>query len=67
MDAQVVYERQPGGDVRRGPCEFVQVGVRLGERVVWLGAAFFPGDDGKRYALDVDLAQEIVRRWKAVS
>lgn len=60
MDAQVVYERQPGGDVQRGPCEFQRIGVRFGDRVVWLGAAFFPGRDNT-FEKDVSLAEEIVR------
>lgn len=60
MEAQVIYERQPGGDIQHGPCEFTRVGVRFGDRVIWLGSAFFPGGDGKQYGLDVDLAQEIV-------
>lgn len=64
-EAQVVYERQPGGDLRNGPCEFVRVGVRFGDRVIWLGSSFAPGDgDDDQYVRDIVLAQEIVFRWK---
>lgn len=64
LNAQVVYERQVGGDIRHGPSEFVQVGVRFDNRVLWLGSTFYPGDaKDQQYARDVDLAQEIVRRW----
>lgn len=65
MDAQVIYERQSGGDLQYGPSEFVRVGVRFGDRVVWLGSAHFPGDDGKRYGQDIELAQDIARHCKA--
>ena len=65
LDTQVVYERQPGGDLQYGPVEFVRVGVRFGDRVIWLGAANFPGCDPKAYEKDIALAQEIVRHCKA--
>lgn len=63
--AQVVFERQDGGDVERGPSCFERVGVRFGSRVIWLGSAFYPGGSGDQYRLDTALAQEIVRRWHA--
>lgn len=65
MDAQVVYERQVGGDIQHGPAEYIRVGVRFDDRVVWLGSAYFPGDDGRQYKQDEGLAKEIVRRWYA--
>jgi hypothetical protein len=61
--AQVVRERQHGGDVEHGPAIFERVGVRFGSRVFWIGAAFYPGDNGDQFRLDEALCIEIVRRW----
>ena len=62
-EAQVVYERQPGGDLHSGPCEFVRVGVRYGNRVMWIESAHFPGSDGGRYQEAVQFASDLVARW----
>lgn len=63
MEAQVVYERQPGGDLHSGPCEFVRVGVRYGNRVMWIESAHFPGSDGGHYQEAVQFASDLVARW----
>jgi hypothetical protein len=63
MDAQVVYERQAGGNLQHGPCEFVRVGVRYGNRIIWLESAHFPGSDGGDYQSAVQFASDLVARW----
>jgi hypothetical protein len=62
METQIVYERQVGGSLEHGPCEFVRVGVRFDDRVVWLENAYFPGSNDAAFKRGEALAQEIVRR-----
>ena len=61
MDAQVVYERQSGGDLQGGPCDFVQVGMRFGDRVFWIASAWFPGSEPRHFERGETLAKEIVQ------
>jgi len=59
MEAQVVYEREVGGDLQHGPCEFVRVGVRINDRVFWIECAHFPGSNGVELQRGEALAKEI--------
>lgn len=61
-DAQVVYEKQDAYDMQHGPHGYVRVGVRFGERVIWLGTtgSYMGHAD---YDQAEGLAKEIVRRW----
>ena len=65
MDAQVIYDRQPGGDLNHGPCEFVRVGFRVNDLVFWIGSAHFPGDNGIQFMRDERLSKEIVDHLRA--
>ena len=59
MDVQVTYERQVGGDLQHGPCEFVRVGVRFNDRVFWIESAYFPGSNGVGFERGEAIAKEI--------
>lgn len=64
-EAQVVYERLPGGDLQHGPCEFVRVGVRFGSRIMWIECAYFPGSDREIYLKGERFASDLVARWNS--
>lgn len=63
VDVQVTYERQVGGNLQHGPCEFVRVGVRYGNRVMWIESAHFPGSDNAMWQEAVAFAADLVARW----
>lgn len=64
MDAQVVYERDDGFDMKAGPFGYERVGFRIGSRVWWVGCTDSVSIN-KDFAEQVKLANEIVSRWNA--
>ena len=61
-EAQVVYESQDAYDINHGPHGYIRVGVRFGDRVIWLGTTgSYMGH--AEYDKAEALAKEIVRRW----
>ena len=62
-EAQVVYERHPGGDLHYGPAEFIRVGVRYGNRIMWIDSAHFPGSDNAKWQEAVQFSSDLVARW----
>lgn len=66
VDAQVVYEQHDEYDHHAGPWGYIRVGVRFGDRVIWLGMTG-SGMTQSEYDKAEALAKEIVRRCKAVA
>jgi len=63
IDAQVVYEKEDKPGVDYGECFSKRVGVRLNDRVIWLGAYLVPGSQGeadKNYQEAEELAKYLV-------
>lgn len=66
VDAQVVYEQHDEYERHAGPWGYIRVGVRFGDRVIWLGTTG-SGMTQSEYDKAETLAKEIVRRWEAAA
>ena len=64
MNAQVVYERH-SGVVGGEPFSYERVGIRIAERVIWLGM-IGPYLSQVDYTAERDLAEQVVRRWNII-